>query len=263
MKISLHPLGKTLCIAGVAAGAVLSANIASADTILGIYGGVGTWTTNIDGSLGIDDEPITTNELGMSADDSVFFYIALEHPIPLIPNIKLHHSSLKSNGQAVVEREFTWDEITFPADTDTTTVIDFTQTDVTLYYEILDNWVSLDVGLTAKVLDGTAYAFAEQDGLDPIEETVELTGALPLLYGMARIDLPLTGAYVAGHINYISYDNSTISDIDVKVGWLFESVLDVGAELGYKQLKLELSDFEDSNADLTFDGPYLNLALHF
>ncbi|WP_045859276.1 TIGR04219 family outer membrane beta-barrel protein [Teredinibacter purpureus] len=234
-----------------------------ADTVLGIYAGAGSWDVSLDGSMGIDDVPITTDELGLETDKSSFFYVALEHPIPLIPNIRIQRATLKSEGFAVVDREFTWDEISFPASAPTTTLLDFNQTDLTLYYEILDNWVSMDVGITAKILDGQASIESEPEGAEPIEEITELNGGLPMIYGMARFDIPTTGAYVAGMINYISYDNSTISDIEIKAGWMFESALDIGAEFGYRQFKMTLVDFEGANADLTYDGPYFNLALHF
>ncbi|WP_075188012.1 TIGR04219 family outer membrane beta-barrel protein [Teredinibacter haidensis] len=247
----------------IAASVLLPCAQTHADTILGIYAGAGTWNASLDGSIGVDDIPITTDELGLEADNSTFVYVALEHPIPLIPNVRIHHSTLKSEGYAVVERNFTWSDVTFPAEAATTTLLDFTQTDITLYYEILDNWVSLDVGVTAKVLDGTASVYAEPEGLAVVTEEIELTGAIPMVYGMARFDLPLSGAYIAGNANYVSYDNSVISDLDIRVGWAFESVLDIGAELGFRQFKMELVDFDDANTDLTFDGPYLNVAIHF
>ncbi|SMF64312.1 outer membrane protein [Alteromonadaceae bacterium Bs31] len=241
---------------------VLSAT-ASADTIFGVYGGIGVWQADIDGSMGIDDVPITTNELGIDEQQSQVFYVAIEHPIPVVPNIRLQYTPLEYDGFAVVEREFTWDDITFPANAPTTTQLDLSHTDITLYYEILDNWVSFDLGLTAKMVDGSASVDSRPEGTDPITEQTELNGTLPMAYAMARFDLPLSGAYLGGHINYVSYDGSTLSDLDVKLGWQYESVLDVGFELGYRQFKIELQEFEDANADLSFDGPYLNLAVHF
>jgi len=256
----LHPLVQTALLAGTT---LTLPSVVSADTILGIYGGAGVWDVSIDGSFGVDEIPITTTELGIEDTQSNFFYLALEHPIPIIPNVRIQHTQLENTGSAVVEREFTWEDISFPAQALTTTKLDLTQTDFTLYYEILDNWVSLDLGLTAKILDGYASIRSEPDGLEVIEEETDLNGALPMLYGKFRFDLPLTGLYADGQLNYISYDNSTISDVDVKLGWMFESVLDVGAELGYRQFKMELNEFDDANADLSYDGPYLNVAIHF
>ncbi|TVZ39516.1 outer membrane protein [Alteromonadaceae bacterium 2753L.S.0a.02] len=243
--------------------AVLLPGVASADTVLGVYGGIGVWTTSIDGSIGVDDIPITTEELGIKDENANFFYIALEHPIPVIPNIRIARATVKNTGSALVEREFTWDNITFPANAQTDTTIDLTQTDVTLYYEILDNWVSFDVGLNAKVIDGFASVLSQPEGQEAIYEEFELKGAVPMLYGMARFDLPLSGLFIGARANYVGYDNSMLSDFDVQIGYLFESVLDVGAELGYRQFKLKLDEFDDANLDITYDGPYLNLAVHF
>lgn len=257
-KKYLRSLGASLTLVAMAA----STN-SSADTILGIYAGAGVWDASIDGSIGVASDSISTGELGIKDEQSQYFYVALEHPVPIIPNIRLQHTTLENDGYAVVEREFEFDGITYPANAPTATKLDLSQTDVTLYYEILDNWVSLDLGLTAKILDGEATILATPEGSDPVGSSVELKGGVPMLYGMARFDLPLSGLYAGGHINYFSYDNSTISDLDIKLGWMFESVLDVGAELGYRQFKLKLEDFDDADGDVTFDGPYLNLAVHF
>lgn len=252
------------CLWGtVTALSILTSASACSDTLLGIYGGMGMWDVSLDGSMGVDEIPVTTNELGIDSDSSNFFYVAFEHPIPLLPNVRLQHLTLKSTGNAVVNRNFTFNDMTFPANAATFTNLELTQTDITLYYEVLDNWISLDLGLTAKVLDGFGRVLAEPEGLDVIEEETSVEGALPMLYGMVRFDLPLTGFYAGGHLNYISYDNNSVSDIDVKVGWMFDSILDFGAELGYRQFSMELNDFDDANADLTYDGPYLNLAVHF
>lgn len=245
----------------VAIAVLLAAPItAHADTLLGIYAGAGVWQADIDGAIGTDSDPITTEELGLDSENNNYFYLALEHPVPVLPNIRLSQTALKHEGAATVSREFTWDNQTFSGEAATATTLDFTMTDVTLYYEILDNWVSLDIGVTGKVLDGEAIV--RQPAYNR-SETIELSGGLPLLYAMARFDLPLTGLYVAAKANYIGYDDSSVSDADFHIGYRLESVLDVGAELGYRQFKLDLQDFEDATANLTYDGPYLNLAIHF
>ncbi len=252
-------LNKSVLFCAVCAASSMS----SADTIFGVYGGIGIWQGDIDGSMGLDDIPITTDELGIDDEQNQFFYVALEHPVPVLPNVRIQYTELDYEGFAIVDREFTWDDITFPANAPTTTELDLSQTDITLYYEILDNWVSFDIGLTAKMVDGSGKVDSRPEGLDPIIEETDFSGSIPLAYAMARFDLPLTGSYLGGYMNYISLDGSKISDLDIKLGWQYESVLDVGFELGYRQFKLELVDFEDANADLSFSGPYLNLAVHF
>lgn len=231
-----------------------------ADTILGIYAGAGVWQATIDGEIGVDDNPITTDELGMEDENANYFYIALEHPVPVLPNIRLTHTTLENKGSATVSRNFTWDDQTFNADFATFTSLDLSQTDITLYYEVLDNWVSLDLGISGKIFDGEALVRQPERNAS---ERIDISGGLPMLYAMARFDLPFSGLYVAAKGNYIGYEDSTVSDFDAHLGYRFESVLDVGAELGYREFKLTLDDFEDANADLTFSGPYLNLAVHF
>src|SRR5690606_16951591 len=119
---------------------------AHADTI-GIQAGGGVWQPDIEGSFGIT-EVITVEELGLKGEDANYFYFALEHPVPVLPNIRITRTDLEAKGSAVLSEDFTFDEIAFPAGTSTNTMLDLSHTDYTLYYEILDNVASADLGVT-------------------------------------------------------------------------------------------------------------------
>ncbi len=243
---------------------VLLSPLAFSDTI-GVYAGAGSWSAEPDGSVGTDAEPITAQELGLEKDSNTYFYFALEHPVPVIPNVRIAKTELVTSGSAVVTREFQLDEVTFVGNADTRSEVDLSHTDVTLYYEVLDNWVSFDVGLTGRIMD--AYARVEgtvQETGEEGFESIELEGTLPMLYTRARFDLPFSGWHVGGTLNYVGYSGDTFTDLDMSVGYLSDGLaLDVGFEVGYRQFKIEVDDDEDLTADINFDGPHASLIVHF
>ena len=61
---------------------------AHSDTILGLYAGAGVWNSTFEGTFD-NNSLVSTEDLAINDDNSNFFYIALEHPIPIIPNIKV------------------------------------------------------------------------------------------------------------------------------------------------------------------------------
>lgn len=235
---------------------------ATADTILGIYAGAGVWNASFDGEINGEyngDTTITTDQLGVDSSNNTFMYVALEHPIPVIPNIRLSVTDLTTDGSGSVDEAFTFQGITYTTNTPTNTEIDLSHTDVTFYYEILDNWVSMDFGLTARKFDGLATITSDTD-----EGSVTLDTTIPMLYGKARFDLPFSGWYVAGTLNYIGYSDAKISDFDGKIGYQSDGLaLDFGVDLGYRTLSIDLEDSDDLNANISVDGPYASVTVHF
>ena len=68
---------------------MLTSYTAAADTLLGVYAGAQGWDMAAEGNYGFQNE-----ELNYRFEDETQnrFYIALEHPIPVIPNIKIAQS---------------------------------------------------------------------------------------------------------------------------------------------------------------------------
>lgn len=242
----------------LASGLMLAAPLASAD-FLGVYAGVGQWQSDYSGYLGDVDNDIDVESLGLDESDNNMVYVAFEHPIPLIPNARLQHTDLSSSQSATIVDTFTLDGQVFTPG-EVATDIDLTHIDGTLYYELLDNWVSLDLGLTVRKFDGYVQAQNETVGTS---QYVALDEAIPMVYGKARFDLPLTGLSVGGQANVINYDDNSLSDMSVNVAYDFVNTLalDIGLEIGYRQMNLEIN--EDVTADVELSGPYASLNLHF
>lgn len=252
---------KTLLALAVSA----ASGVASADTILGFYAGAGSWQASYDGVAGDDDsllEPIDVDELGIDDSDNTFFYAALEHPVPLIPNIRLARSNVQVEANSTIETTFRLDDVTFTAYTPVFTELDLTHTDATFYYEILDNWVSFDLGITARQFDGRAFVQSTDD--PTMQEEVELDDVIPLLYAKAQFELPLTGWRLAAGGNYVSYSGDSFSDLDAKIGYATDGlVLDFGIDVGYRRMNLDVNQDDGMTADVTVDGPYVEATLHF
>lgn len=236
------------------------APLAQADTVLGVYVGAGQWNSEYGGNAGT--VAVDLNELNIDEESNNFYYIALEHPVPLLPNILLQKTDITSSETATLTSNFTLDNESFSVNDEVTTDIDLTHTDATLYYEVLDNWVNLDVGLTLRAFDGQASVTSKTT---LASETVDLDEVIPLLYIKTQFDLPFTGWSIAADGNAIGYSGDTFSDLSAKIAYNSDALplLDLGIEIGYRRMALEVEDDGNLTADLTVDGPYAAVTLHF
>ena len=111
------------------AAACLSAFSTStiADTILGVDAGAGLWLAGFSGNIG--GTATDVDALGLSSETNAFVYVALEHPIPLWPNLELRHMRLGSKGRGTLSRRFRLDDVEFSAGETVSTELDLTHTD--------------------------------------------------------------------------------------------------------------------------------------
>jgi outer membrane protein len=235
--------------------ALIAASHTHADTLLGIYAGAGTWQSEYAGDIG---KPSTSAaDLGIEDSDNNFYYIALEHPIPLIPNIKVQQTNITNQQSSVLEKTFSIGNINYSTGTEIATDFDLSYTDATLYYELLDNWVTLDLGVTLRKYSG----YLEAKSVNSREKT-DIDVQVPLAYGHAQFELPFTGFFAGLEGNYISYDGNDLADYSAKIGYSFDSVLDVGVEVGYRALTVNIDD-GDVQTNLDIKGPYAAAIFHF
>ncbi len=229
--------------------------LAQADTILGIYAGAGVWQSDIsgdvqDGTTAIDTE----DDIGLEDENNNYFYAALEHPVPLVPNIKLQHTKLSVDGDNVLNRSIDFNGSQFSFSDNVSAEADLTHTDATFYYEVLDNWVSLDLGITVRLFDG----FVEIQSTNESARE-DLDEPIPMLYGKVRFDLPLTGLSLDAEANGIGYSGNNLIDATLRVA--YESGIGLGLEGGYRSLQLEID--EDIEADIDLSGVFVGINFHF
>ena len=250
----------TLALAGLA-----SIQIAHADRIGFEVGGY-QWTPDYSGTLSSDDGGVTgdsiniNSDLGFTDDSHSVIYASLEHPPPFIPNFKIVSSDLSASvSDHTFTTSFEFGGETYSADESVSTTFDMSNTEYTFYYEILDNWLNLDLGMTIRVYDGEINVSTPATGSN-LNETEALDFTIPLFYGAARADLPFTGFFVDAQMNIISYDGNSLSDTAFSIG--YESEIGFGARLGYRTFSLEVDD-DTFRSDLEFDGTYINVFYHF
>jgi outer membrane protein len=232
------------------------ASTAFADTI-GFEVGANSWQQNFSGdvSSGLAANNVDVEgDLGYSDESNNVFYALLEHPIPVIPNIRIQQTDLdlSSTGNAT----FQFGDLSFSGPVSSS--IDLSHTDLTLYYEVLDNWVSLDFGITVRSINDGKIEITDQTTNQT--ESFDADVVLPMLYLAARFDLPLSGLFLAADVNGISASGNSLLDYRVRLG--YESSLGLGIEAGFRSFELEYDD-DDDQADLTIDGAYAGIFYHF
>ncbi|MCF6281705.1 MAG: TIGR04219 family outer membrane beta-barrel protein [Candidatus Polarisedimenticolaceae bacterium] len=239
---------------------LLCTSAAHAD-FAGVTIGGAIWNHQPSGDFSYSEDGIATDidfddTLGLSTEAEGFFWLAIEHPIPFLPNLKLQRTQLSSEGEERVTQSVTFGDQIYTAGTDVKSSVSLNQTDIILYYEFLDNVVSFDAGLNIKIIDAE---FELTSSL--ANESVSETLYVPMLYAAARVDLPLTGVYLGGSGSLISMSGSSFSDYQFNVG--YESAIGLGVEGGYRMQTLKIDDVSDLNTNFKFDGAYLGLFYHF
>lgn len=247
---------KSKIIAAGLVGLLVSTTV-SADSLFGLYVKAGGWNQAPSGRFSDGSEFIDLEtDLGMESQTGVMASVAIEHFIPLIPNLKMEHTDLSYDSSSTLSRTVTFDGVTYTVGEDINSKLDLSHTDFVLYYEILDNWVSIDLGINIKLFSGnlTVHSDSEHDEID-------LSAPIPTLYGKVQFDVPSTDLSIGAEGSYIGYGDNTLTDIRGYIG--YEIMLGFGVELGYRTIDLQLDDIDDVAIDSTFDGAYLSATFHF
>lgn len=237
-------------IVAVGGSLVLASPLANAD-LLGVGASVSYWDSETSGQAGSGNDVVDLeNELNLDSDSSTNATLYFEHPVPILPNIRLNLTAIEQSGRGQLSAGYG----PIVAGTPVTSDLDLQQIDLTLYYEVLDNWVNLDLGLTARDLSGDLTI---TQGVT-VDKT-EVDAVIPMGYAAARFDLPLTGLSVGGEINAIGYGGDSVYDVNA-YGQFEISLLQV--QLGYRQMSIDYEDGDDK-LDIDIDGPFVSAGLVF
>ena len=230
-------------------------------TILGIQAGAGSWKQDPSGSFAATAADVSAsadlkNGLKLSEESDSYIYFLVEHPVPLIPNLKYVNTKLSSAGSGTANAAFTFNGQAFNTVNPLTTSLKIDQVDTILYYEILDNdLVSFDFGINAKAVDISASV---DDGINPIQNA-SLSATIPMLYAAAEISLP-AGFALAAEISTISIDDDSITDTTAKI--MYTTDFNLGIEAGVRTLSIDVN--EDSViADIEFSGIFAGVYFKF
>ncbi|WP_199610327.1 TIGR04219 family outer membrane beta-barrel protein [Flocculibacter collagenilyticus] len=253
---------KKITITALALSGALISSTATADTILGIYAGAQMWDMGSDGSFGNNvDQQASFN---FKDDSQASFYLALEHPVPLVPNIKVRSNELETSGVTQLTTTFTFDNEVFSVDTALDTNVDLSHTDFIFYYEVFDNdLISIDLGLNAKHFDGELSVVEQASPSRNARE--EFDGWVPMFYGAIKVGIPATALNLYADGSFLSIDDHTIYDYQAGIAYeiIDNPALDITLQLGYRVTNLDLEDLDDIYSNLEFDGAYLGIEAHF
>lgn len=235
----------------VAGSALLSAPVVQAD-VLGLGAQVGYWDSGLSGNVATNRGSVDLkDELNLDGDSSNQLSLYLEHPIPLLPNVRLAYVNIDQTANGRLKGSF--DGVV--AGSAVRSDLELKQLDLTLYYEVLDNWVNLDLGLTIRDFSGELLV---QNNLNQSSRT-KADAVVPMGYLSARFDLPFTGVSVGVDGNVISYSGDSLHDFNV-YGQYQLSVLQLRA--GYRQMAVDYEDGDD-RFDVKIDGPFVSAGVVF
>ena len=230
---------KVLKLSLLALGMGLS-GLAQAE-VIGVKGDLSYWA--YDGQANMAAQTAASDQ-DLERKGAAQLSLAIEHPVPLIPNAKIRYVNLKTQTENEVAGQPVYD-------------INMDHADFILYYEILDNIVNADVGVGATTLNGhvTTLALSKTD----IDKTV------PVIYATAGAKLPFTGLSAKGEVLYSNFNDAKITDAQAELQYNFidNLLVDVGLKAGYRILDIKLDDYEKNDLKFNFKGPYIGLDIHF
>lgn len=235
--------------------------VCGADT-LGIRVGADYWRYDIDGSVRFKTRDSTNDidvneDLGYDDDSLTHLYAILEHPLPFLPNVKLSRTAIDTSANGRLSKTVVFGDVTFQANEDVSSDVDLKLTDITFYYRVLDNIANIDLGLNAMYLDSQGRITGSVSGT----ERADISGWVPKAFAGVGVDLPFTGLSVGADGSAVKYKGSHFYDYTLRVS--YTTPWYVGIDAGYRKMKLDLDDFDDSFADLSFDGFFAGGYLHF
>jgi len=240
----------------LACAAILSLPaISMADTLSVAVGG-GMWQADPSGYFRNQSAGDTTNidvrdDLFWQKEDQTYLFITFEHFVPIVPNFRIMATNLDYSGSGTAN--FQLNGQTFSGNVTSEGSLD--QTDILAYWEVLDNVVSLDLGLNVKFLD-ISYSVASSG----VSTSDSLDTTVPMLHGAVGVS-PVPGLYLGIEGNYVSLSGSRLTDLTAKVS--YTTAYFFGVEGGYRSQSYTLDDVDGYYGSLDFDGPFLGAYLKF
>ena len=172
--------------------------------------------------------------------------VAVEHPVPLLPNAKIKYVNLDSTS-----------EQSSPVNASD---IELNNIDYILYYELLDTIVHADIGAGLTNLDGTVKNLTTG-----VFTQYDLDEYSPLLYATAGVKLPFTGMSAKAEAVYSHGSDTRKTDVQAELQYDFidNLLVDVGAKIGYRLMQVDFEQDQHPDLQLEFKGPYIGLDIHF
>ena len=203
------------------------------------------------------------DKLGLSSENLTNFFVQFDHPVPVIPNIRISRTALDFSGNKNANFEFLGGSFTGNLETE----VDLSHTDATLYYRLLDGITSFiplvdlraELGLTIRNFDGEFTVNQTQSGST---KTIDLSTPVPMGYAGLRVGLPM-GFSFGAKVDAIGYSGNSLSDVTVDARYQYNGfpLIKPGITAGYRSFDIKLDDLKDTYGDLSFSGAFFGAYL--
>ncbi|OUS41152.1 hypothetical protein A9R00_02390 [Oleispira antarctica] len=221
--------------------------MAQADLLFTIDAGASIWQADASGSVESsigDVVDLGSDGMNLKESDQNVLFASFEHPIPILPNVKIMSTALDFSG-------------------DDQSKLDLSNTDLTLYWGVPLPIPFLDInfGLTARQFDGEIVNVSAST---PISE--ELDFVVPMGYLNLELDTPF-GIYGYVDLNTISYSGNGITDTAIAIGYTLPiPLVDINLEAGHRSLAVKTDeDLAGIDTDIDVSGMFygVNLSVGF
>ncbi|WP_286232742.1 TIGR04219 family outer membrane beta-barrel protein [Thalassotalea sediminis] len=255
-----------------------------ADSV-GLYVGGQIWQGKVNGEFGNET---TTTDFDLKKEEQRSFFVAIEHPFPMLPNFRVSHTTYDTSSKLNVTQASSYtDEASgivheSIVDTDIDTRFNVRYVDYTFYYELFDNRAfSLDLGVTARDFGGaiaitenstrvdnwhdifgTPYTFTYYDNVNHRINTNDIE---PMLYIATNVGLPVTGVSLFAQGDFLLKSHHTISDYNVGIMYnlINSQVVDFNVAIGYRAVKMAFNNDENLTSDASIKGGFISVVAHF
>lgn len=202
----------------------------------------------------------TSQPLEFSDDVWQSWSIAFEHPMPLLPNVMLRRQIGNWNGQTQLRSDLRLAGQEYVSQSHIETAVDLGTTDVSFYYEVLDNHLlALDVGATLMHYD------FELAVLQPDSAQFSESGYMPLLYSHLAVNVWGTDTRVFWQGSYTDFRDQQWAQTQVGLGYelLDLTALTIELKVGWQHQSIKLTKKDPLDADLLMKGAFIALEADF
>lgn len=215
--------------------------------------GIDSWSQDLGGTIDSTNSEVGTvsveDDLGFGSETGISYYLMLEHPLGVVPNVKLQYTELNSDENNDLQRDITYDNVTFTANQTIRSSLDLNHVDLSLYWQPIQGRFDVSLGFTIRVLDGS-FTVRSEGNESVARQSVD--EAFPLPFAHVGYEFGSTGISIDAEVKAAAYEGDKFIDGNLRLAW--ESNIGLGLEFGYRSITLEADDLDvtDSNGNPDF-----------
>jgi outer membrane protein len=231
--------------------------MAQADLLFTIDAGASMWNAEASGDVDNGSAKLGKDGLNLDSENNNVLFISFEHPVPVIPNIKIKKTDLDLTGDGTAP--YTFLNQTFTGDT--SSQLDLSHTDLTLYWGVPlpIPFFDINFGLTARQFDGVVSVTEKTTSTT---EQEDLNFVMPMGYLNVDFDSHF-GVYARAELNALSFDGNGVTDTEFAIGYTLPlpiPMVDINLEAGHRAISVTTDeDTVDIETDIEMAGMFFGL----